>query len=229
MEGNEEKGEKNLEASLVELGLLDLTAQSRIKELAAMKLWMETLLLSNQGNSIGKVTEDEFKGLHAKMRDMAKLKQKYEGLIKGFNVRYRRLAQEDTKEVNKTFHEFVDAYYKIKMDVERLLKSRNQDSNAVVNLETEPALEDAEASTDENPGDKDIKEEAKEEGHAGLEEQGEEKTALAMTKRIAFGVVIALVFYGFLGLVIKFVSENMERNAMTSKARLLIHAIGIFY
>ena len=220
MEGNEEKGEKNLEASLVELGLLDLTAQSRIKELAAMKLWMETLLLSNQGNSIGKVTEDDFKGLHAKMREMAKLKQKYEDLIKGFNVRYRRLAQEDTKEVNKTFHEFVDAYYKIKMDVERLLKSRNQDSNAVVNFETKPALEDAEASTDENLGEEDIKEEAKEEGNAGLEEQGEEKMALAMTKRIAFGVVIALVFYGFLGFVIKFVSENMERNAMTSKACL---------
>ncbi len=113
------KGNKmeEMEIAIVKVRLLNSEFHSKIKELNALMLSLKDTLDSGK-----RVTEQDGKELHTKMKDLSKLKQKYDNFAEAFNISFGSLNSSKAEEVDKAFREAVDEYYDQKVDVERLLR-----------------------------------------------------------------------------------------------------------
>ncbi len=202
---NPTEEKKYMDVELAKLRLLRLQFQNKLKDLKVLKLSLEDAL--EQETS---VTKNEVKILSKKLKDLSLLKQNITDLVESFNVDYGLQAPDETEIVNKTSQDVVDAYYNLKLEVERLIRRLGKRSTLTETVTKEDEKECVDIVDDEKV--KDAKIEKTVEKTEKEADVAEEEPA-SLKRFICKGIVISMLFYSCLGLIIKFVLDGRVKSA----------------
>ena len=214
------KKNEEIQAALVNLRHLNSRFHNKIQELNALKTTLEDALDEPTEETTEKrVTHQECEVLKTKLKSLSELKQKNENLAEAFNIKFGLFASGEAANVDKEFEDSVAAYYKLKVDVERLIRrlrrklttSENHGGEDIVEKDVENIPDD----TSKGDGDKGDQKSSDESDDDQPDKTNVVQEGMALWKKVAIGMVVVIVFYCGLGLVINHVLEGRAKSATT--------------
>ena len=202
---------KDMEVALFNLRRLASQFENKIVELNAMKESLESARLEEVD-----IPSHDCDSFLAKLIDLSKLKQENADMVEAFNNRFGLESPNKATEVDRSYKELQRTYYKLKVEVETLVRKLRKDQAKGEIMESNTDEEDEEIFSvvelvEEETADKIPKQSAKDE----VNEKENRKGKCAIQIKLCVGLIVCVFFYSGLAAVIKHVTEDRARNAIT--------------
>ncbi len=183
------KKDEEMEIALVQLHYLNSKFLNKIQEMNCLKLSLEDTL--DEGTT---VSEHDYNLLQTMLKELCELKEKYDNVVETFLFSFGSLASSEAGKVDNAFREAVGTFYRLKVDVERLIRRLKR--NLRIEEEAKETNEPFEDLSDNEEDEKIDK-------------------GKGLWKKVVIGVLIAITFYACLGAVIKHVLTDRAKSAIT--------------